>query len=373
MIIRKGNNEVKMLRINLGFFEKSEEPTAKRKSDARKQGQVALSTELGNAVAFITTFWTLKIFSGYYYEECAKFYVYDFELIKDIDKIFENKYINEFIIYSFFKVLFICLPVFIMALVAGIIINIMQVGWKPTTKPLMPKLSKFNPINGFKRMFSMQAVMELLKSLLKVVFITIAIWSSLKDKLFDIQKLIVMDLIEGVKYICDLCLDLGIMIGYCFIVIAVVDFAYTRYSHRKKLKMSKQEVKDEYKQQEGDPTIKGKIRQKMRQISMRRMMQEVPNADVVITNPTHFAVALKYDRNVASAPIVVAKGADHLAKKIKAVAGENKIEIVENKPLARTLYKTVEVGNEIPPELYAAVAEVLSYVYKLKNRTSEIL
>jgi len=355
--------------INLSFFdgEKTEKPTPKRKDESRKEGQVALSKEVGTAILFICGFLTLKIFAKYMYEKCAEVFYHDFVLISDIDNIFDINYIFGFIIHSFLNVLIICMPIFSVAMLVGLVTNLLQVGWHPTTKPLKPKLSNFNIINGFKKIVSPRSLVELVKSLLKLSIVCYAIYSCIKNEITNVQTLLLMDLFQGLIYIGNLCLNLGIRVGYYFIIIAVLDFAYQRYSFNKKLKMSKQEVKDEYKQQEGDPQIKGKIKQRMREVSMRRMMQEVPKADVIITNPTHYAVAVKYDKQKAAAPVVLAKGVDHLARRIKELAKENNVEIVENKPLARALYNTVDVGKEIPPELYQAVAEVLAFVYKLKN------
>ena len=173
---------------------------------------------------------------------------------------------------------------------------------------------------------------------------------------------------ESIVLVGDLVISLGIKISAVLLIIGFADLIYQRLKFKKDMRMTKQEVKDEYKQSEGDPQVKGKIRRKMQETSMKRMMQDIPNADVVITNPTHFAVAIKYDREVSSAPLVVAKGADNLAQRIKDIARENNVEIVENKPLARMLYFNVNIGDEIPPELYQMVADVLAYVYKSKNK-----
>lgn len=370
MIISKFKDENKFyIDINLSFFEgeKTEKPTAKRKEKARSEGQVAISKEVATAITLICGFLTLKILSNYMYKEILKIMQFNFVLIGESESIINESYMKEFIVFLFTKLLIICGPIFIITMFVGIVTNIFQVGWHPTGKPLKPKLNAFNPVNGLKRMFSFKQVIETFNSILKVIFISLVIYSSIKNEIYQIKNIIFMDLFQGFMYIGNLCLDIGIKVGYFFIIIAILDFAYQKFSHNKKLKMSKQEIKDEYKQVEGDPFIKSKIRQKMRESALRRMMQEVPNADVVITNPTHFAVAIKYDREKESAPIVVAKGVDNLAKKIKDVAKENKVEIVENKPLARALYSTVDIGNEIPPELYQAVAEVLAFVYKLKN------
>lgn len=210
--------------------------------------------------------------------------------------------------------------------------------------------------------------MELLKSIAKIGMITYICYSYLKDKWPILLKLYDVTLMQALEMVAKTVTDLGIRIAMFYMLIALADFIYQKVKFKNDMKMTKQEIKEEFKQQEGDPQIKGKIRQKMREASMRRMMQELPQADVVITNPTHYAVAIKYEPEVADAPVVIAKGEDHLAARIKEVAKENKIEIVENKPLARMLYANVEVGEAVPPELYQAVAEVLAFVYHLQGK-----
>ena len=225
-----------------------------------------------------------------------------------------------------------------------------------------------NPIKGMKKIISAQSMFELLKAVLKVFFLTYLSITTVKDKMLLIYGLYDITLMSALGAIGEVIIDLGIKISAWYMVIAAVDFIFQKMKFKKDMRMSKQEVKDEYKNAEGDPKIKSQQKQRMRQASQRRMMQSIPTADVVITNPTHFAVALKYDADSGRAPIVVAKGEDFLAKRIKEIAKENKVEIVENKPLARMLYHNVELGEEIPPELYQAVAEVLAFVYGLKNK-----
>ena len=259
-------------------------------------------------------------------------------------------------------------PFLLVAVGVGLTTEIVQVKWQPTAKPLKPKFSKFNPINGVKRIFSVQTLFELLKSILKIVIIGYIAYSTLKDKWGAILLLLDMPVTQGISLMGGIILDLGIKISAFYLVIAFADYFFQKWKFKEDMKMTKQEVKDEYKQSEGDPQIKGQIKQRMMQASRRRMMQDIPKADVVITNPTHFAVAIRYDADIADAPIVVAKGADFLAAKIKEVAKDNKVEIVENKPLARMLYYNVELGQVIPPELYKAVADILAYVYKIQGK-----
>ncbi len=358
------------IKINLHFFDddKTEKPTPKKLEKARESGQVAMSQEIATTVLFIFGFLSLKIFAGYMYDGSAELVVHNFSLIEDIDKIFEEQYIVKFILFILTKIFLICLPIFAIAFVLGMLTNVIQVGWHPTLEPLKPKLGNLSPLKGIKRMFSVKSLVELIKSLLKLFFVIYIVYTGVVDELPIIKTIMFMNVSKAFIYVGDLCVNLGIKVGCYFIIIAVADFAYQKYSHLKKLKMSKQEVKDEYKNIEGDPQVKGQIKQRMRQASMRRMMQQVPDADVIITNPTHYAVALKYDKEKADAPIVLAKGVDHLARRIKEIAKDSNVEIVENRPLARALYNTVDVGNQIPPELYQAVADILAFVYNIKNK-----
>lgn len=368
-------NDDKLIKLNLQYFandeggEKTEEPTEKKKEDTRKEGNVAKSVEITTAASFIFMFYAMQIFAGFVYEKVTAIMNYSLSWIPIIKEgITGDNFINKFVIYIFGQILIILAPFFIVAFLVGFITNLVQVGWHVTTKPLKPKFSRMNPISGFKRLFSPSKLFELLKSVVKVALIGVIIYMIVKDEINSIQMLLNMELLESISYIGKLVIRVGTTTGMYFILVAGADFLFQKLKHKKDIKMTKQEVKDEYKNSEGDPQIKGKIKQKMREVSMRRMMQSVPEADVIITNPTHYAVALKYDKQKSLAPIVVAKGEDFLAKRIKDVAREHNIQIVENKYLARTLYATVDIGKEIPPELYQAVAEVLAFVYNLKNR-----
>ena len=225
-------------------------------------------------------------------------------------------------------------------------------------------------LSRFKKIFSMQSVVNLIKSLAKLGVVGLVVFFIIRARIGDIPAMLDMSIMSAAGLIGNMVIDMGLAVGALFILVAIADYAYTKYAHIKKLKMTKQEVKDEYKQMEGDPQIKGKIRQKMREASMRRMMQNVPEADVVITNPTHYAVALRYNNMTDKAPVVVAKGMDFQAKRIREKAQEHDVMIVENPPLARAIYADVEVGEEIPFEMWEAVVEILAYVFKLKNRVS---
>ncbi len=368
-----------MLPLNLQFFaddgqggEKTEEPTAKKLEDARKEGQVAKSKEIANGFGILALFLVLKFWVGNMGNSFLELFHYLYNIIPDTVNLVGNT-VPEMAMSSLFKysillVMKIVLPIFLVGFVIAFLSDYVQVKWKPTAKPLQPKLSKLNPISGFKKMFSANSLVELVKSIAKIVIIGYVSYSYLKDRQNDIFLLYDLALMPAIIMIGQTVTDLGIRIAVVYMLLAFADFAYQKFKFHKDMKMTKQEVKEEYKNQEGNPEIKGKIRQKMREASQRRMMQSLPQADVVITNPTHYAVAIKYDPDVSPAPIVIAKGEDYLAQKIKEVAKENEIEIVENKPLARMLYANVEIGAQIPPELYQAVAEVLAFVYHLKGK-----
>ncbi len=352
--------------------EKTEQATPKKLRDARKEGQVAKSKELGLGIGLLVMFLMLKFFVGL----LGGKFMDAFSLVYSQIPNFTHMVAGQVSIWDYMilfreiliQVVLMMLPFMGAALVVGIAIEIYQVKWQPTTKPLKPKLSKLNPINGFKKFFSLNALIELLKAVLKIALIVWVAYSTLKKEWDSLFILYEMPIEQAIALMGDVVIGLGIKISLVYLIIAFADLIYQKWKFKEDMKMTKQEVKDEYKQAEGDPKIKGKIRQRMMQASQRRMMQDLPKADVVITNPTHFAVAIKYDADLYDAPYVVAKGSDHLAAKIKEVAKENKVEIVENKPLARMLYYNVELGSVIPPELYRAVADILAMVYKMQGK-----
>lgn len=363
-----------LLPMNLQFFadeggaDKTEEATPKKLNDARKEGQVAKSQELITAVMLLALFLILKIVVGYIGEsflECfSKVYqTFDVYALESFSVSIAAGFLKD----TLLDVLLICLPMFAVAFVVAFVINVVQVKWQVSGKPMQPKLSKFNPIKGFKRIFSKDKIFELIKSVAKIALIFYVAYSELKDEAGAVVALYEFSLNQAVIYVGEFIINLGIKLSVFYLILGVVDYIYQKFKFKKDLMMSKQEVKDEYKQQEGDPNVKGKIKSKMREVSQRRMMQKLPEADVVITNPTHFACAIKYDKEVSEAPVLIAKGADFLAQKIKEAAREHGVPIVENKPLARMLYYNVDLESEIPRELYQMTAEVLAYVYKLKN------
>lgn len=368
-----------MIRYNLQFFakegmggEKTEPATQKKLTDARKEGQVAKSREIANGLGLLTLFLILKFWVGNMGQQMLGIFGSIYSMIPNVTTYWRDNMpeAEAGIIYRelLLNVLIIVAPILLIGLVVAFVCDLVQVKWKPTTKPLKPKFSKLNPIKGFKKIFSPNAVVELIKSIAKIGLIVYICYSYLKDKWPILLNLYDFTLMQALEVIAGTVTDLGIRISLLYMLIAFSDFAYQKIKFKNDMKMTKQEIKEEYKQQEGDPQIRGQIRQKMREASRRRMMQALPQADVVITNPTHYAVAIKYEPEVADAPVVVAKGEDYLAAKIKEIAKDNQIEIVENKPLARMLYANVDIGQAVPPELYQAVAEVLAFVYRLQGK-----
>ena len=376
---RKNGLDIKCPAFSLQFFakdgpggEKTEEPTAKKLSDARNEGQVAKGKDLTSAVMLLVLFMVLRFTVGNMGEGFIECFNKNYTQIGDLFTSTHGEYNMQYTIAliqsAALDMLKLLIPFFGIGFIIAIVIELAQVKWKPTSKPLQPKLSKFNPINGIKRMFSVRTLVSLIKQVVILVVIFIVVYNKLKSRMSDIYMLYDIPLISAIMLLGDIIFDIGTVICVIYTIIGIADYVFEKRKFRKDMMMTKQEVKDEWKNTEGNPEVKNKIRQKMSEASRRRMMQAVPEAEVVITNPTHFAVALKYEQNKGKAPVVVAKGEDYLAAKIKEAARENNIEIVENKPLARMLYYNVELDEEIPPELYQAVAEVLAFVYNIKNK-----
>lgn len=352
--------------------EKTEPATAKRLRDARNEGKVAKSKEISSAIDLIVLFLLLKLFMSFisenFFTAFAVFYNKIPEVLDDAIGGISLQTVTSLLYVLIIYLLKIMAPFLLIGLLVSVTFGIVQVGWKISTKPLQPDLKKFNPVNGFKRIFSKDSLFELVKSIVKLLVIGLVAYKSIQKHENELFVLYDIPLMQAVILCGQIIIDTGLKISLVYLLVGFADWVYQKHKFKEDMKMTKQEVKDEFKNTEGDPQIKGKQRQRMREASMRRMMQDVPKADVVITNPTHLAVALKYDSDSGRAPIVLAKGEDYLAQKIKDKARENNIEIVENKPLARMLYANVDIGAEIPPELYQAVAEVLAMVYNLKNK-----
>jgi flagellar biosynthetic protein FlhB len=352
--------------------EKTEPATQKKLNDARKEGKVAKSKELTSAFMLITLFLIIKIFVSQIGENLVNVFQIVYNRMADYtnpaERGFTSNSMTALTMQMIQQLLKNVWPFFLFGFAIAIVIGIAQVGWKVSTKPMQPKLSKFNPISGFKRIFSKESLFNLLLSIVKITVIGLIAYFSIRNHADELFILYEISLNQAIALVGNIILNTGLRISMVYLLVGLIDYVYQKHKFKEDMKMTKQEVKDEYKNAEGDPQIKGQQRRKMQEASQRRMMKDVPKADVVITNPTHFAVALKYDAETGKAPVVVAKGEDYLAQKIKEAARENHVEIVENKPLARMLYHNVDIGAEIPPELYQAVAEVLATVYRMKNR-----
>lgn len=356
------------LRVDLQLFaqEKTEPATPKKKADERKKGQVAKSQELPGAFILFFSFLFLFMFGSYFKDRMYRLFTVSFNeymfwdvSVNNVTIIFGNLLLNGF---------FLLLPILVGSVIIAILGNYLQIGFLLTGDPLKLKFSKLNPIAGAKKIFSLRSVVEFLKSLLKLTIVVIVCYTTIiaeKESFLALSKLPLENIFS---FTARITLILGLKIGGILIVLALFDYMYQKYDYEKNLKMSKQDIKDEYKKSEGDPLIKGKIREKQRQMALQRMMQDVPKADVVITNPTHYAVALRYDAKEMDSPVVIAKGQDYIALKIREVARANDITLMENKPLARALYNQVEIGQTVPSDLFQAVAEVLAYVYRLKRK-----
>ncbi|MCZ8520039.1 MULTISPECIES: flagellar biosynthesis protein FlhB [Paenibacillus] len=358
------------LRMDLQLFsgEKTEAATPKKLQDARKKGQVAKSMDLSAAFILFFSFLTFYLFGGFMKEHLIG-------LIRSIfsDYLLMNLSIDSVMVLVekvVVELLFILGPILGATMLMAVVSNYMQIGFLLTGDGLKVKFSKINPLEGVKKLFSPRAAVDFVKSVLKMTIIGIVVYNTLMNERSNIMQLAHLPLEEIVLYASSVTMMLGLKIGGILIALALFDYMYQRYDHAKSLRMSKQDIKDEYKKTEGDPHIKGKIREKQRRMAMQRMMQDVPKADVIITNPTHFAVAIQYDSSKMGAPTVVAKGTDFMALKIREKAKEHGVMIMENRPLARALYAQVEIGEPIPGDMFQAVAEVLAYVYKMKGKAN---
>ena len=349
-----------------GPGEKTEDPTPKRKEEAREKGQVAKSKELSGSFVLMGSFLVLYItFSNIisYMQDAMRSYF----VMHEIPAVNIPNSFNM-MMEGFFEIGRMVAPVMLAGAIIGGIINFVQIGPLITGEPLVPKLSNINPIEGFKKIFSLKSVVELFKSLAKLAIIVSLSFFPLKNHWQEIINVSNRGLDAGVLFFGNLIFQIAIRIAVFLIIVGVFDFAYQLWDHKQNLKMSKYEVKQERKEREGDPLIKQQRKQKQQEMSMNRMMTEMEEADVVITNPTHIAVALKYDLEEMEAPVVLAKGEGYVAEKIKEKAKELEIEIVENKPIARSLNEMTEIGDEIPVDLYQAVAEILAFVFKNNNK-----
>lgn len=360
-----------VLQLDLQLFagEKTERATPKKRQDARKKGQVAKSMELPAAMVLLMVLFVLYLYGSVMKERIENMFVVTFHDYMRMEVTFDN--ITMIFGNLMVEGLILLAPIMGLAALVAFLSMYMQIGFLFTAEPLKMSLEKLDPIKGLGNLFKLRSLVELIKSILKLTVIGTVVFYTIWSKKADFLAMAHWPLIHTFTYTARVIVILGIQIAVILFVLALLDYMYQRYEYEKNLRMSREEIKQEYKNMEGDPLIKGKIKEKQKRMALQRMMQEVPKADVVITNPTHFAVAMKYDPNRADAPVVIAKGMDYLALKIRQVAQEHGVVTMENKPLARALYDQVEIGETIPAELFQAVAEVLAYVYKLRGRANK--
>lgn len=346
--------------------EKTEDATPRKREKAREEGQVAKSVELPSVIVLLAAVVTLSSAIGFINKKMQTLIIQSlsFDKVPVIDAL---ETVRLFYHYTFIFFITIA-PVLLAAFTAALFSNFIQVGFEVSWKAIEAKPDKLDPFKGFGRIFSKKSAMELVKSILKILIIGFVAYSSVKGSFNEIFRLYDNSIEQIVIFILNDCFRMFLWVLIAMFVLALIDYGFQKWTFEEQLKMSKQEIKDEYKQTEGDPHVKSRIRSIQMQAARQRMMQEVPKADVVVTNPTHFAVALKYDTMSMSAPKIMAKGAGAIALKIREVAAEAGVPVVENPPLARNLYKLAEIGDEVPPDLYQAVAEILAYVYKLKGK-----
>jgi len=348
--------------------ERTERGTGKRRREARRRGQVANSREIPATLILLVALGVFHFAGAHVFEQCAAL----------VSGIFQNLHtirLNTITAASalaadlFQTVILILLPFFVPFLVAGLVGNVAQIGFEIHGEALGFKFSSMNPIAGIKRIFSLRGLVELAKSILKILFVGGIAYSVVSGYLKDFPGLVRWDLGALWSFTAEVTFKIIFYVFLAMLVLSALDYIYQRWQYEESIKMTKQEVKDEHKQSEGDPKIKSRIRH-LQRAAYHRMMAEVPKADVVITNPTHLAIALRFKSDEMPAPRVVAKGAGYIAERIRETAREHNVPIVENKPLAQTLFKMTELGDYIPVDLYRAVAEVLAYVYRLKGKMS---
>jgi flagellar biosynthetic protein FlhB len=346
--------------------ERTEQATPKRREDARKKGQVARSREVPSvlillgalSVFFFGGSWMLGQTAGAMeriFENLGTFRLQQASLPDFLAGVFE----------TIFRILF---PLLTAVVVAGLAANVLQVGFRMSPEALRPKLSKLDPLKGVRRLLSLQSLAEVVKSVLKIAVVGGVAFHLVRGELDRIPSLMRCPVADSLAFAGDAAIKIGFYTCLVLLLLALLDFAFQRWQHEKQLRMTKQEVKEEHKQREGDPQVKARIRRTQAEMARHRMMEAVPDADVVLTNPTRLAIALRFDAARMAAPCVVAKGAGFVADRIRSLAKEHNVPIVENKPLARTLFQSVDIGGAIPAELYRAVAEVLAYVYRVRGR-----
>ncbi|ADK85680.1 flagellar biosynthetic protein FlhB [Desulfarculus baarsii DSM 2075] len=352
--------------------EKTEKPTPRRRSKAREKGQVAKSQELGSIGVLFAGLMCLYAFGGFVYDQSATMMTHILSRAAETPvSLAQVHNLSIDLMGHFLRTL---APFMLAVVLAGVAVNVAQTGFMLATSRLRPDLKKINPLEGLKKFVSMRMLVEAIKNTGKICVVGLVAYLVLADELPNFPNIGKLGgLTAMLIYIADVCLRIFLWSLAAMFILAILDYAYQKYQFEKGLKMSKQEIKDEFKQTEGDPHVKSRIRQLQRERAMKRMMAAVPQADVVITNPTHLAVAIFYQAGQMDAPEVVAKGQNKIAERIKALAQENNVPIIEDKPLAQALYKSVEVGQRIPFELFGAVAAILAHVYREKQTHQQVL
>ncbi len=348
------------------FQERTEQATPRRRQEAREKGNVAKSREIPSVLVLLFSLLVFHFTSQWMFKEFSGFMRFFFGHASEFSLSFPGTRQLFVLVMKFMAI--VMFPILTGVTVAALLGNFLQVGFLWTAEPLTPKFDRLDPVSGFKRLLSVQSFAELMRSVLKILIVGYVAYLTVKHQYSRLPDLVVLSVGDIMKYTLSVSFDILYRTCWVLVVLAILDYGFQRWQYERDLKMSKQEIKDEFKQREGDPLIKARVRKMQREIARRRMMEAVPKADVVITNPTHLSVALRYSQGEKMrAPKVVAKGAGFLSDKIREIAKKHRIPLVENKPLAQALYKGVDIGEEIPEALYKAVAEVLAYVYRLKN------
>jgi len=346
--------------------ERTEQATPRRREDARKKGQVAKSHEIASVVILLACL-------TYFYFDSTRLTKKMMSLVSSFLRDSGTLHISSDNIQALavswlFDFFILIAPLLLIVLIAGIVANFIQVGFVVSPEAIQPKFSKIDPIKGFQRLFSLKSFAEMTKNILKLCIVGYVAYITVDGEIENLPPLMDKSIGDIMVYMAEISFKIILRTSWVLIVLAILDYVYQRWEYERGLKMSRQEVKDEFKQTEGDPLIKARIRRIQREMARKRMMANVPKADVVITNPDHIAIAIQYDQSNMFAPVVVAKGTGFIAEKIRDVARKSNIPVIENKPLARVLYKMVDINGVIPENLYKAVAEVLAYVYGLKEK-----
>lgn len=348
--------------------EKTEKATPKKREDTRKKGQVLKSAEINTAVMVLAMFAIIYAMANTILHD-TQTYMSGFlstALLDGVTDMNEVR-IHNMIIDGFGQIFKLSWPLLVVAIVAGVAVNLAQVGFLFSGESIKPQFNRINPLEGLKRIFSMRSIVELLKSLLKIGIVGLVVYLEYMNNMKAFEQIMGFEIAASGNKIFSICMSVGLKACLALVALGLADYLYQWWEFEKNLKMTKQEIKDEYKMVEGDPKVKQAIKQKQREMSQRRMMAAIPKADVVITNPTHYAIALEYKDKEMDAPVVLAKGKDIVAQNIKKKAAELGIPMVENKPVAQALYMTVDIGNKIPEDMFAAIAEILAYVYQQRG------